>query len=539
MRALCLSFMLVAPPALADDIALSSRVSGVTLYPEGATITRDVRFVAPEGVHDLILADLPRGTPLASVRVSVEGARMGGVTTRRDYVPPRDMAESPELLAARAEVERLEDALRTARAGIEDIRLEAEAARARLAFLDRIGQGDGLATLDLDRLRALSRMIGTETLAARQTALEATRRAEAAIRALADKDAALQDARKALKALVPEQEARAMLAVAITSDTTTEGRMTVTYTIADAGWQPLYDLYLARDSGALRIERGAFVRQSTGENWQDVALTLSTARPSDRTEPGQIWPWVPRIVDPEEIRPLVRQKGGEAVMSLAAPVAEMADSVTAEADFDGLSVTYRYPAPVDVATGADHVRLMLGMLEAQAEVVAQAVPLVDQTAYVMADFTNETGEILLPTSEARFYLDGRYAGQRGLDPIAAGDDATLSFGPVDGLRLSRTLRDRNEGDRGLIRKSNEMSETVVIEVENLTSMAWPLRVIDRVPVSEQEDLEITWSATPAPTGENVDDRRGILAWEFDLPAGETQILRLDTAMAWPEGKVLR
>ena len=103
MRALCLPLLLVASPALADDIALSSRVSAVTLYPQGATVIREVPFAAPAGEHDLILADLPRGTPLASVRVSVEGARMGGVTTRRDYVPPRDMAESPELLAAQQE----------------------------------------------------------------------------------------------------------------------------------------------------------------------------------------------------------------------------------------------------------------------------------------------------------------------------------------------------------------------------------------------------------------------------------------------------
>ena len=539
MRALCLPLLLVATPAIADDIALSSRVSAVTLFPQGATVVREVPFAAPAGEHDLILADLPRGTPLASVRVSVEGARMGGVTTRRDYVPPRDMAESAELLAARAEVVRLEEALRTARARIDDIRLEAEAARARLAFLDRIGQGDGVATIEIDRLRALSQMIGTETLAARQTALEATRRADAAERALSDQQEALEAARKTLKALVPEEQARAMLAVAVSADSATEGRMVVTYTIADAGWQPLYDLHLARDSGTLRIERGAFVRQSTGENWQEVALTLSTARPSEQTQPGQIWPWVPRIVDPEEIRPLARQKGADALMSMAAPMAEMESAVAADATFDGLSVTYSYPAPVDVTTGADHVRLMLGTLEAQAEIVAQAVPMVDQTAYLMAEFTNETDEILLPTSEARFYLDGRYVGQRGLGLIAAGDEADLSFGPIDGLRLSRTLRDRNEGDRGLIRKSNEMTEAVMIEVENLTDMAWPLRVLDRVPVSEQEDLEITWSATPKPTEENVDDMRGILAWEFDLPAGEAQTIRLETGMEWPEGKVLR
>lgn len=539
MRALCLvlPFASLALPAMAADIALSSRVSAVTLYPQGATVTREVAFSAPAGQHDLILADLPKGTPLASVRVEVEGARMGGLTTRNDYVPPRDAPESAALIAARAEVERLEEALRLAREGIADIEIEAEAARARIAFLAQIGQGDGTATLTPDQLRDLSAMIGSETLLARQAEAAATRRVEAAKRALKDQIKARDAARQALNALVPEDEARAMLAVAITSDADTQGTLTVTYTIPDAGWQPLYDLHLARDSGALRIERGAFVQQSTGENWQDIALTLSTLRPSEQTEPGQIWPWIVRIDDPEAIQPMARGKA-EAVF-MAAPVAEAAASDMAVASFDGLSVSYRYPAPVSVTTGADNVRLMLAPMETRAEVVAQAVPMLDQTAYLMARLTNDTGEILLPTSEARFYLDGRYVGQRWLNLIADGAKANMSFGPIEGLRLTRLVRDRNEGDRGILTKSNEQTETVEISVENLTGETWPLRLIDRVPVSEQEDLEITWSADPMPTERDVDDARGVMAWTFDLPSQETQTITVNTRMTWPEGKVLQ
>lgn len=539
MRALCLVLPLasLALPAMAEDIALSSRVSAVTLYPQGATVTREVAFSAPAGQHDLILADLPQGTPLASVRVAVEGARMGGLTTRDDYVPPRDTTENAALVAARAEVERLEEALRLAREGIADIEIEVEAARARIAFLAQIGQGGGTATLTPDHLRDLSAMIGSETLLARQAETAATRRAEAAKRALKDQIKARDAARQALNALVPEDEARAMLAVAITTEAETQGTLTVTYTIPDAGWQPLYDLHLARDSGALRIERGAFVQQSTGENWQDIALTLSTLRPSEQTEPGQIWPWIARIDDPQVIQPMARGKA-EAVF-MAAPVAEAAVSDIAVASFDGLSVTYSYPAPVSVTTGADNVRLMLAPMETKAEIVAQAVPMLDQTAYLIARLTNDTGEILLPTSEARFYLDGRYVGQRWLNLIAAGDKADVSFGPIEGLRLTRLVRDRNEGDRGILTKSNEQTETVEITVENLTGEAWPLRLIDRVPVSEQEDLEITWSADPIPAERDIDGERGILAWTFDLPAGETQSITLKTRMTWPEGKVLQ
>ncbi len=545
MRALSfiLSLVLFAPALHAEEIALNSRVSAVTLYPQGATVTRQVPFSIPAGQHDLILADLPQGTPLAAIRVAVMGAQMGGVTTRNDYVPPRDTTEAPALSAARAEVERLEEDLRAARAGVEDIALEAEAARARIAFLGEIGQGDGVAALGVDTLRDLSAMIGAETLAARLAAADATRRAEAAERGLKDQIKALEAAQQALAALVPEDEARAMLAVAVTSDQPTTGTLTVTYTINDAGWQPLYDLHLTRDTGDLRLERGAFVRQDTGENWRDVALTLSTVRPSAQTEPGQIWPWIPRIEDPEEIRLKSRQleRADGALMQMAEPVMDAAAPARIEADaqFDGLSVTYTYPAPVAVSTGADRVRLSLGTLATTADVLAQAVPMVDQTAFVMARLTNDTGELILPTSEARFYLDGRYVGQRWIDLVPAGGKVDLSFGPIEGLRLTRLVRERNEGDRGLISKSNEMTETVEISVENLTDTAWPLRVLDRVPQSDQEDLEIKWSAKPEPSERNVEGQRGILAWEFDLAAGATQVIELKTGLKWPDGKVLR
>lgn len=542
MRAVvhALSFVLLAGPLLAEDLPVTSRVSAATVYPEGATVTREAEFSAPAGQHDLILTDLPRDTPLASVRVALEGAWLGGVRTRQDYVPPREAQDSAALEAARAEVERLEDALRAGRAQVADIRLEADAARARLRFLEGIGKAEGLAAQDPAALGDMVAMIGRETLEARRAETTAERRADAAERALKDLMEELSRARQALGALVPETGPRALLAVAIRAEGPVRGRLTITYTLPQAGWQPLYDLHLARDEGRVRIERGAFVRQETGENWRDIALTLSTRRPAEQGAPGEIHPWIPRIMDPDEIRPMPRVKAGGALMEMAAPAAEaaaMADM--ARPEFDGLSVRYAYPAPVSVASGADRVRLMLPPVEAQAEIEARAVPLVDQTAFLLARVTNSDADVILPTPEARFYLDGRYVGQRWLPFAAAGAEMALSFGPIEGLVLERVVKTRSEGDRGLINRASERREAVEITVENLTGEAWPLRVLDRVPVSEQDDLSITWDARPEPDETDVEDRRGILAWRFDLEPGARRTISLETRMTWPEDQVLR
>ena len=545
MQRLAFALALLPSAVLAEDIPLISDVTGVTLYPDGATVTREVPFSAPAGSHQLLLTDLPRNTPLASVRVAVEGAQMGSVSTRNDFVPPRTEETNAAIEAAEDRVELLEEELRNRQAAIESIRLEAKAAEARVEFLESLGKGEGVAALDVEKLMALSEMIGSETLAALQTAQGARRRAEAAARELTDLQEDLKRARQALAALVPEREDRAMLAVAVRSDAPAEGTLTVTYNIYEAGWQPVYDLRLERESGELDIERGALVYQQTGENWSDVALTLSTTRPSGQVVPGEVWPWLRRIFDPEAPvpmpKPLVRAEpqAGYAADAAMEEAAMAPAPVQAIAQFDGLSVTYSYPETVDVASGADNLRITLGTLETEAELVAQAVPLTDTNAYLMAEFTNEAEELILPTHEASFYLDGRFIGTRALDLIPAGGEAELSFGPIEGLRLERTVLGRNEGDRGMISRSTELTEEVRIEIENLTGEAWPMRVLDRVPYSEQEDLEIEWNAAPHASEMDVDGKLGVLAWDFEIAAGEEKEITLTHTLEWPEGMVLQ
>ena len=450
MRALPIVLAFFPTFVLAEDIPLTSDVTAVTLYSQGATITREIPFDAAAGQHDLILTDLPQNTPLDAVRVSVEGAVLGSLTVRNDFVPPRSGDDDAAIKVAEAEVERLEQALRDGLAGVERIRLEEQAAEARVTFLSQLGEGEGVAEMDVTSLRDLVGMIGEETLAAQQVALDARLRADAEKRGLKDLQEELDRARQALQALVPEAEERAMLAVKVSADAQMQGKLTVTYNIWDAAWRPVYDVRLDREAGALAIERGAFVTQNTGENWQDVALTLSTVRPSEQTAPGQIWPWQRWIEDPAQVRSkqLERTLGGAVVGALSGVADEaMAEPMVveeAESVFDGLAVTYSYPSPVSIASKADNIRISLGELSTSAEMVAQAVPLTDSNAFLMAKISNDMGELILPGT-AMYYLDGRFIGQQHLELIPAGADADLAFGPIDGLRLTRTVLDRKRG----------------------------------------------------------------------------------------------
>jgi hypothetical protein len=145
---------------------------------------------------------------------------------------------------------------------------------------------------------------------------------------------------------------------------------------------------------------------------------------------------------------------------------------------------------------------------------------------------------LLPAS-ARLYVDGRLIADTQIQQIVPGAETEIGFGPIHGLRLTRTILNRNEWDRGIISRSNENTETVRIDVENLTDKAWAVTLLDRVPFTEQEDLTIDWSATPRPTTTDHKDQRGVLHWNLDVEVGKTQSVKLDTTITWPDGMVLR
>lgn len=526
---------------LADQFVLEAPVTHVTMHPTGATVERRVPFAIPQGRHRLILRGADPGVPLDELRVSLDGAVLETLSARGENLPPRDTMESPAVAAARAEVTRIDRAIRDLQDKRAEHLLGVAAAEAKLAFLAGLGERDSIAGLDVISLREISTMVAEETLAAKAAALQAQQAARALDDPLKELTEALARAKQALAALVPDVADPIELTLSVTAEAETNGMVTVTYLTPDAMWQPGYEARLTRgDTPRLTLTRVAWVAQDSGETWRDVALRLSTVDPAARSAPSEVVPRRRRITERPEPKEMRRADfaGAAPEPMVEAPVV-YEEAAAIGAALDGISVTYDYAPPVTLAPGTDAVRIPLGNIALEPQIFARAAPRFDETAFVAASFTNDTPEILLPSERMHLYLDGQFTGIGRMPMIAAGEETELSFGPIEGLRLTSVLRDRNEGDRGVLSKSNELTEAREFEVANLTGTDWQVRLRDRVPYSEQEDLSIDWTATPPPEITDVDGKRGVLEWQFPLAAGTEKTLRLETRLNWPEGFVLR
>lgn len=528
---------LVPCAVLADSFEAHSTITAATLYPNGAHVTRQATVSVPAGKHQITFFDIPVAHESAAVQglqARVTQATLGPVTIVNEVANETDGMRSPEAQKAYEKVDALEAQLKSEERAVLAIELEARAAEDSLKFINGLTASDDAAAADI---LALALTIREQSLQARLAMQDATARAEEGRDGLKGLIQELADAKAALKKITSSTPMRARITLEVDLAQAADVDVTFDYDTAAASWRPTYKAHVDTVENTVTLDRSMLATQATGEPWIDVDLSFSTERPSRRTEPSIVSEYLRWIGDP------IAQKQARGVLLSDAGSMETSSMVAMEMDVAqqsyGLSLTYEYGSPATLYSAVDGAtEFALARVSLEPELSVRAVPLYDQTGYLVAEVTNDSGAVLLP-GDMQLFRDGALIGQSYFEMQPNGSEFEMAFGAIDGIKVSRVVLDRNEGDRGFISKSNESTSSVRIDVENLTSRSWPIEVVDRVSVSEQTDLTIEWSADPMPSEQTADDRRGVLTWNFDLPAGETKSITLDENLRWPEGKYLR
>ena len=540
-----LSLALLAPPALAEDVVLRAPVVAATLHADAALLTRAAEVDLAPGDHRLILVapsfDRPHDVALP------EGVAAGAPSVGTAAALDLEALDTPREAEARAAVEVVEAEVERLDAAIADARAAVVAAQTRLDWLATLtggGEGGLAAPADPAALSDTLDLLGAQA----QAAAEARRTAEARIEGLqAEREAvveALADARAALARLAPPDawNRAATLTIPVRVAAAAAGEVRLTDLGAGASWQPAYDLRLDTEAGTLALDRRVLVRQPGPETWRDVDLRFATTRMAAGTAPATPDTDVVQLSPPPEV--IARREGvvvqGRAELGVLEGeqsefFADMdIDFELAAPVFDGLSVTYAAPAPVTVAPGVE-ATVVLAPLAPEVALSNRAVPRRDATAFLVAEAVNASPEPVLP-GPALLFRDGSYLGEARLAAWAPGGTAEIGFGPLDHLALAWRRVTRGEGDAGVFVRSDTLREVLELSVENLSDASEAVVMLHALPVSEQEDLEIAVTARPAPDVTDWDGRRGVAAWEMEVPAGGTRTIRLEVEMDWPEGE---
>ena len=548
--ALVLLASTAATPVWAADIPAVSKVDAVTVFPSGAEVTRVAEARIEAGEHTLIFDQLPGDMMPETIRVeglSDGDIEIGSVDSKLVYVPSTETDARRK--AFEAEIQRLYDERGVLDQTIADAEYQKSLMQqlASSAFTKPSKEGD-TKSFGADDLGALLDLVGGKLNTLSKLVLESRVRQR-------DIDTRVNDLSSQMAQLAPQQQARMLVTVHLAAPAATSGTFRLKYRIAGAGWQPVYDARLTSPSKgtAAKIElvRRAAVMQSTTEDWKNVALTLSTARPIGATAAPDILPQ--QIDGYDGGRSANYGRRGDAALEAPAPasqaVGELSDDgaldkaneakkkveqLQAVVEVAGFQALYAIPGRVSVDNTGTAKNVRIATTGIEAKLSARAVPKLDPNAYLTAAFVLAGDTPVLPGT-AMLYRDGVFMGQGYLPMLSPGEEAKLGFGADDLIKVKRVEVKRQRGEEGIITTSNVDSRAYDITIKNLHDFAIPVTILDQMPYSAIEDIVIeTLPGMTTPTVKDFEKKRGVLAWSFDLEPKAEKVLKHGFKITWPK-----
>ncbi len=516
---------LVPQTACAADLVAELRIDRVTVYPEGAAITRHGTVEIPAGEHRLIVRGLPSTLDEEALHVVVgsKGVRLGDVELKK-------IAQADYVVDSERQLQKKLEALNDQRSAIQD---EIATAQTQLKILDSLASvpTGSAARLDATNLTSVLTAAGTGGTSARARIRDASvrqRTVDAQISALE------ADIKKIATQRKDSYELRATLEASAAVSTTIE----VGYRIGDAGWHFAYDARLDTAGKHVAVTRQASVEQGSGEDWSNIGLTLTTAQPEAKVATPDLSSVLLDLAPP----PPPRVAGGFARAASSAPDLALQETVvtatrrTVSVAATEYAVEYAIPGRVSLLADRESHSYSIGEDEFAVDVVARAVPSVSRSAFLEATFKFER-EVPWGAGELHLYRDGEFVGATNTPDLLPGADIRLPFGADDRIRIESHDEPAQSGTRGLLGGQMVEEHRRNFDVTSFHGTPIVLELIDRVPVSQNAAIkvELLKDATPATT-RDLDGKTGVLLWKLNLKPREHSIVKQHYSVGYPKGQ---
>ncbi|MGD0641643.1 MAG: mucoidy inhibitor MuiA family protein [Roseiarcus sp.] len=528
--------------ASAGEIEAASKIDSVIVYPDAAIVARVAEVDLSQGDNVVVFKDLPLSLDPASLRVEgVAGAALtiGAVETR---VAPADAKAPDDALAAKIA------SLRDQREGLQTT---IDALQAKRAMILRFSQSGP------EKLSSDAKPLDVDAWPAAWDAVEAAlAKVGADLRPALDKAHALDSDIKALEAqrqTPRSQAAKQTASVTLAAAQGVHASLTLSYRVPGVGWVPAYDAALNTADGAdtLTLTRRAGISQTTGEDWSDVALTVSTARVARAVDVADVRSetidfWQPELTDEAPMAKGRAAPGGAALrldaasqaLPAAPPAPIAAQQATAQLQANAYSAQFRAPGRVSLASDGAQKSFVLDRLVAQPTLTVKTAPGIDPTAYVQVHFVDAEDAPIL-AGQVALLRDGAYLGQNRIGFVAPGDGVDLGFGGDDKITVQRAPVNRKENDPTWYNQTKVETREFTTSVKNLHAFPVKVQVVDQMPVSENTAISVDLSpATTPPTEKQVGDKRGVMSWTLDLKPGESKEIRFAYRLKWPADRAV-
>ena len=536
---LCLFTMLVPSGTLfAADLPAEAAIRAVTVFPDRAEVTRVVDATLPAGATTLVIDHLPASLLPDSVRVSGEGAdsvTIGSVETK-PFFQVAAVGEQERQL--QEDIQKLQDQRRSA----ED---RVAALQVQLDFIGAIGRempnraNDQIVRdmMDPERWQQAWSALGGGVAQAR----DGIHAAEIEMR---DIDARIAQKNQELGQIRTGQTASMTARINLEAKAPGSVHLRLSYQLPGATWQPIYDARLDTEAGKVGLTEIGEVQQQTGEDWSGVKLTLSTARPAVGAELPDPSTWFISLAQAAAVSGALSDTRAvdEAVRKAQATLASVAEGQSNRIRDDAATLVvgefaaeYKISGDADVPADAAPHKFVIAAHQLDAKLAVRTVPRLMPGAHLYATVAYDGIDPLLP-GPLSVFRDGAFIGNSSLAMLRPKEEIELGFGIDDKVRIDYRLEDGQQSTAGIFETKQHLDRHYRIEVANHHGKPIEVTVLDQLPVSQDERVDVElWSGTTKPSKQDWQDRKGVLAWTDSYAPDEKRVIRFGYGVTYPEG----
>ena len=511
--------------AMADEgQKIPSKVQKVTVFLSGAQVTRTAMVNINPGTTDLVFTDISPEIEAQSLQVHADGAfTILSVRSELNYLS--DQVKTREVQDIEAMQKQLQDKINLQNNLLSIYQTE-ESTLMKNQFVKAENQ-----TLDVTKLK--------EALDFQTERLTSIKEKELAINnQLAELNSQYQKYYSQISEINQRQSASTgNIIVTVSSKTALQAPFSLSYIVRSAGWYPSYDIRAKNVKSPLNISYMAHISQTTGEEWKNVKLTLSTGNLSVNSNKPELYPFYLNL-------PVKAVAGGPASGSMAEVVVTSARGykVDKKDGTEPLEVTqaehqtnfdFAIENPYTVQTDGKVCIAQINEVEVKATYQYYVAPKMNTNVFLTAKITDWNKYNFL-SGNANLFFEGTYIGVSRINTEAVNDTLNLSLGVERGVIVKRILQ-KDLSEKQTFGANKKETRDWLIAVKNRKNQPISLLVEDQVPVSQNSSIGVEVLEA---SGVKPDEQTGKVSWTLLLNPQDEKKVQLKYVVKYPKDQLV-
>ncbi len=507
---------------------VKATLTTVMIYKVGAAMTHIAKADVTEGNSELTISNISNSVDINSIQVNCgSNVTIMGVEFATDNL--QDEIKTPEIKFLEDSVQKVNKSLSKVKTNIDILN---DLLNVLKSNRDIKGPQTGVSVAELTKLM--------NYYEAKSISLQNE------LDGLTDKQVKLSDIVNKLNDQIAEEEkknTKQMGKLMLQLNCAAAGRydFTISYITQNAYWEPFYDLKADNISAPLQIIYRAKIYQTTGIDWKQVKLSLSTSEPNESGNAPILDPWFVNYSEPVIVSYVMASRASGNTEDLkddlpaASPEKKAApglDEHTTIADKE-LNVTFDIDLPYDVPTNGKAQTAILKKYNVPASYKFYTAPKVDEQAFLLAQIP-DWQKLNLLSGEANIIFEGTYIGKSFIDPASTEDTLKLTMG-VDKRVVVTREKLLDYSSVKFLGSNKKQIFTYEVTVKNNKKDAIDISVKDQYPVSQNKDIEV---ALLESDNAIVNAETGEITWNLKLAAGEVKKIRLSYSVKYPKDKIV-